>query len=197
MIQQAAAVKRVRLPVRDLRSGGEGRGVAREDLRGVQVAGLRGEADGVSQQVLDLIELFCVVGEPGGQHGQRLRQRVGLLAVQAAGQGQRADHPVSDPLGMRDGGGEVAARRGDLAAMEADHGGDAEIAAGRDGLLQVLVQDLHLGQRIVPPPGVEEQLAQGAVRLAPAGSPCRPGPRGAGPAGPRRRPRRTGRGRPA
>ena len=33
------------------------------------------------------------------------------------------------------------------------------------GLLQVFVQGLHLGQRLVPPAGVEEQLAQGAVRL--------------------------------
>ena len=57
------------------------------------------------------------------------------------------------------------ARRADLAAMEADHGGDAEIAAGRGGFLQVLGQALHLGQRVVPAPGLEEQLAQGAVRL--------------------------------
>ena len=58
------------------------------------------------------------------------------------------------------------ARRADLAAMEADHGGDAEIAAGRAGFLQVLGQDLHLGQRVVPSPRLEEQLAQGAVRLS-------------------------------
>ena len=101
-----------------------------------------------------------------GQHGQRLRQRAVLLAVQAAGQRQRADQPVADPLGVRVGRGQVAARRADLAAVEADHGGDAEIAAGRGGFLQVLGQGLHLGQRVVPPPGLEQQLAQGAVRLS-------------------------------
>ena len=41
VVQQAAAVQRVRLPVRDLRSGGEGVGLAGEGLRGAQVAGLR------------------------------------------------------------------------------------------------------------------------------------------------------------
>ncbi len=89
-----------------------------------------------------------------------------MLTIQAAGERQRADNPVSDPLGMRDGGSEVAPRRGDLATMEADHGGDAEIGAGHAGILQVFGQDLHLSHRIVPPPRVEEQLTQGAVRLS-------------------------------
>ena len=66
---------------------------------------------------------------------------------------------MSEPLGVRGGRGEVAARRTDLAAMEADHGGDAEIAAGHGRFLQVLRQDLHLGQRVVPSPRLEEQLA--------------------------------------
>src|SRR5580698_5761474 len=66
---------------------------------------------------------------------------------------------------MRDGGSEVAPCRADLATMEADHSGDAEIAAGRTGFLQVLGQDLYLGQGIVPSPRFEEQLAQGAMRL--------------------------------
>ena len=64
--------KFVRLPVRDLRLGAEGHGVARESLRGAKVANLRGQADGVSKQVLDLLEFFLVVGELGGQHSQRL-----------------------------------------------------------------------------------------------------------------------------
>ena len=166
MIQQAAAVKRIRLPVGDIRFSREGRCVVREGLRGAQVASRRGEADGVSKQVLDLVEFFLIVGKSGGQHGQRLRQRTGLLKVQAAGERERADDPVSDPGRVRDGGLEVAARRGDLAAVEADHGGDAVITAGRTGLLQVVMHDPHLGHRIVPPPCVEEQLAQGAVRLS-------------------------------
>src|SRR6266496_6144946 len=105
-----------------------------------------------------------MVGEPGCQHGKRLRQRTDVLAVQAAGERQRADKPASGPLDMRDGSSQVAARRSDLAAMEADHGGDAEIAAGRGGLLQVCVQGLHLSYRIVPPARVKEQLTQGAMQ---------------------------------
>ena len=102
-----------------------------------------------------------------GQRGQGLGQRALLLAVQAAGQGQRADEPVADPLGVRGGRGEVLPRLGGLAAVEADHGGDAEVAAGGAGFLQVLVQGRHLGQRVVPAPGLEQQLAQRAVRLRP------------------------------
>ena len=89
VLQQAAAVQRVRLPVRDLRFGGERGGLAREGLRGVQVAGLGRQPDGVGEQVLDLLEFLGTVGERIGQHGQRLRQRAVMLAVQAAGQGQR------------------------------------------------------------------------------------------------------------
>jgi len=57
-VQEAAAVQCVRLSVRDLRFGGQRGGVAREGLRGVQVAGLGGEADGIGHQVLDLPEVF-------------------------------------------------------------------------------------------------------------------------------------------
>ena len=63
MVEQAAAVQRVRLPVRDLRSGGEGFGVAGERLRGAQVAGLGGQADGVGQQVLDLFDFLGIAVE--------------------------------------------------------------------------------------------------------------------------------------
>ena len=73
--------------------------------------------------------------------------------------------PVPDPFGVRDGRGEMAAGRLDVAAVEADHGRDAELAAGRAGLLQVLGHDGHLGQRVVPAPGLEQQLAQGTVGL--------------------------------
>src|SRR5208283_4576379 len=47
MVQQAAAIERVRLPMRYLRFGGERGGLARQGLRGAHVAGLGGEADGV------------------------------------------------------------------------------------------------------------------------------------------------------
>ena len=141
MIEQAAAIQRVRLPVRDLRFGGERGCLARAGLRGAQVAGLGGEADGVGKQVLDLLDLFCIAVERVRQRGQRLRRCAVMLTVQAAGEGQGADEPVPDPLGVRGGSGEAAARRGDVAAMEADHGGDAEIAAGCGGFLQVLRQD--------------------------------------------------------
>ena len=130
MVQQAAAVERVRLPMRDLRFGRERGGLARESLRGAQVAGLGGEADGVGKQVLDLLDFFCIAAERIRQRGQRLRQRAIMLAVQAAGECQRGNKAVSEPLEVRGGRGEVAARRTDVAAMEADHGGDAEIAAG-------------------------------------------------------------------
>ena len=73
MVQQTAAVQRVRLPVRDLRFGGERGGLAREGLRGAQVAGLGGEADGVGQQVLDLLDFFRIAVERIRQRGQRLR----------------------------------------------------------------------------------------------------------------------------
>ena len=59
----------------------------------------------------------------------------------------------------------MMARGGDLAAMQADQGGDAEVAARRGGLLVVLVQDVDLGHRVIPPARVEQQLAQRAARL--------------------------------
>ena len=73
---------------------------------------------------------------------------------------------MSEPLGVRDGGGEVAACRADLAAMETDHGGDAEIAAGHGRFLQILMHHRYLGQRVVPLSRLEQQLAEGAVRLS-------------------------------
>src|ERR1700728_4846387 len=88
-----------------------------------------------------------------------------MLAVQAMSQGQRAYDPVPDSPSVRDGRGEVAPSGIGLAAMEADHGGNAEVVTDRGGFLQVLMDDLHLGQRVVPSPGLEQQLAEGAVRL--------------------------------
>ena len=49
MVQQAATVERGRLPVRDLRSGREGNGLAGEGVRLGQVAGLDGEAESVAR----------------------------------------------------------------------------------------------------------------------------------------------------
>jgi len=83
MVQQAAAVERVRLPVRDLRSRGERGGAAREGTRGAQVAGLDGEPDGVGHQVLDLPGFFCFAVEPIGQRGERLRSRARFATCSA------------------------------------------------------------------------------------------------------------------
>ena len=137
--------------------------MARESLRGANVADLHGQAHGVGKQVLDLLELLRVLGEPGGQNRKRVRQQAGLLQVQASGQCQRPDHPVPDPLGTRRRGSQVTARRGEIAAMEADDGGDAEIAAGSTVFRQG--QGLHLSHHIVPSPGVEGQLVQCGLRL--------------------------------
>jgi len=73
MVQQTAAIERVRLPVGDLRFGGERGGLARDSLRGLRVAGLGSEADGVGQQVLELLGFFCIAAERTCQRGQRLR----------------------------------------------------------------------------------------------------------------------------
>jgi len=152
MAEQAAAVQRVRLPVRDVRSGGELCGAVGEDVAGGQVAGLGGEADGIRQQVLDVPEFFRAAVERVGQRGEGLRQRAVVLEIQAAGQGKGANDPGAEPEPFGVGGGrrEVTARGTDLAAVEADHGGDAELVAGRGGFLQVFRHAAHLGQRIVP-----------------------------------------------
>ncbi len=72
MVQQTAAVERVRLAVRDLRFGRKRGGLIRDVLRGAQAAGLRGEADGVGQQVLDLLDFFCTAIERLCQRRKRL-----------------------------------------------------------------------------------------------------------------------------
>ncbi len=72
MIQQAAAVQRIGLLMRDLRSGGEGDGPAREVLGGAQVASGGGEPDGVDKQVVDLLKVVVAVGEHLCQRGERL-----------------------------------------------------------------------------------------------------------------------------
>jgi hypothetical protein len=48
---------------------------------------------------------------------------------------------------------------GQVAAMELDYCGYAEIDARGAEFLQVGWQDRYLGQRVVPPPRLEEQLA--------------------------------------
>ena len=113
-------------------------------LRGVQVADARGQADSVGEQVLDLLEFLAIVGESGSQLGQGLRQLVAVLAVQAPGQGQRADHPVPDPLGVRGRSRQVPPGGDDVTAVESDSGGDPKVAARRGGLLEILVQYLDL-----------------------------------------------------
>jgi len=73
MVQQAAAVERVRLPVRDLSSGAQRGGVAREGLCGAQIADLDGEADGVGKEVLGLRKFFCIAVKRICQRGKCLR----------------------------------------------------------------------------------------------------------------------------
>ena len=136
-------------------------------LRGGRVADLGGQPDAVGQQILDFVEFFGVVGEPG-QYLERLGQRALLFQALAAGQGQRADHAVADPLRVGGGGGQVRPGGGGLAAMEADHGGDAVIAAGHARILDDFLDDAYLGQGVVPAAGVEQQLAETAARLGPA-----------------------------
>ncbi len=59
----------------------------------------------------------------------------------------------------------VPACGGQLAAMEADHRGDAQVAARRHWHLRLVVQGFHLGHCLGPAAGVEKQLTQGAMRL--------------------------------
>jgi len=82
-----------------------------QGLRRVPVTGLRGQADGVGQQVLDLPENFGAVGKPSRQRGQRLQECAGLFAVQAAREGQLTDLTVPEPLGVRFGRSQVAPRQ--------------------------------------------------------------------------------------
>jgi len=138
VVEHPAAVERVRLAVPDLRSGSERGGPAHDGIRRAQLAGLHREADGVGKQVFDLIEFFRIGLERVRQYGKRLRQFAAVLPLQAAGECQWADEAVPDPFGVRGGGGEVPVRRVDLAAVEADDGGDTEVIARRIGFLQVL-----------------------------------------------------------
>src|SRR5215471_1227008 len=88
-----------------------------------------------------------------------------MLVIKAAGERQRGDKPVPEPFGVRNGGHQVASRGGDLAAMEGDQCGEAEISTRYPWLLQVLWQRFKLGQHIVPAPRLEQELGQCAVRL--------------------------------
>ncbi len=169
MVDQAPAVERVRLPVRDLRVIGQGCGPVREGPRGGRVADLGGQPDAVRQQILDLVEFFGIVREPG-QHVERLGQRAFLLEGLAAGQGQRADHPVPDPLGVRGGGGQVT--RG--AALVSPRWKQITAATpwsqqATPGSLVTSWSDAHLGQGVVPAAGVEQQLAESSTAPGPAG----------------------------
>ena len=175
VVNQALAVEGVGLPVRDIGVIGESQGAVREGRRGGGVAHFRGQPDAVGQQVLDLVEFLRVVGE-FREHAERLRQRAFLLGVEAAGQGQRADHPVPDLLRMRRGLGQVLPRDARLAAVEADDGGDPVIAAGHARVPAVVLEDGNLTDGVIPAAGMEQQLAQAAPGL---GVPDRePGPVG-------------------
>ncbi len=110
-------------------------------------------------------EVVRVGVERGGQHGQRVGQGAGLLPVERLGQQQRRDRQVPGPLRVLLGGGQVAAGRLGLVAVEADHGRDAAFAADGAGLLQVLRHGRDLGQRLVPAAHLAERLAERAVRL--------------------------------
>ena len=103
MIEQALAVQRVRLPVRNLRALGELGGLAREGLGQLQVAGPGGETDDVGEEVLEL-DLLRDLVERARQGGERLRKRAGVLVIQAVGERQLRDETVPEPVGMRSGG---------------------------------------------------------------------------------------------
>ena len=197
-VEQAAAVQRVRLPVRDLRSGGERVGVARQGLRGAQVAGL-GRRGGRRRP--------AGPRSPRGPRYCRRTRRSARPAPPAARRPARSPGCGRAPAGRWAGApirlacGTAAARwlprRAGLAAMEADHGGDAEDRSRP--------RRVPSGSRAGPPPrparrpSAPSRRAAGPGRCAPepAGSPCRPGRRAAVPARPRRGPARTGRGSPA
>src|ERR1700751_6137293 len=88
-----------------------------------------------------------------------------MLAVQAAAQRERADNPRSEPVSVWRGRGEMTACRESVAAVETDYGGEGGLAAARVLFFKLIGQDPHLGERLGPAPGLEEQLAHDAVRL--------------------------------
>ena len=100
MVEQAPAIQRVRLPVRDLRALGERAGLFREGLRRGQVAGPEGEADGVRKQVLQL-DFFRVPIERFCERRERVLEGAQVLVVEAASERQRGYQPVPEPLGVR------------------------------------------------------------------------------------------------
>ncbi len=73
-----------------------------------------------------------------------------MLGVQAAGERQRADDPVADPLGVRRGGGQVPPGGAGFTTVERDHGADTVIAAGYARVLAAVREGSHLGQGLVP-----------------------------------------------
>ena len=94
MVQQAPAGERVGPLVGDRRVGRERGRVTGQRFRDIQLTRADGEADGVGQQILDLLDFFDVLPELIGQRGQRRGQRAVQLIVQAAGLGQRGDGPM-------------------------------------------------------------------------------------------------------
>jgi len=61
--------------------------------------------------------------------------------------------------------GQVTAGRLRIVPVEGDLRGDAQLAAGDERILQVFRHDRDLGQRIAPPAGLIQNLAQDAQGL--------------------------------
>ena len=150
--------------MRDLRVVGHGHRPVCEAPRGGRVTHLGRQPDAIGQQILDLVDFLGIIREPG-QHVERVGQCAFLLKGLAAGQDQRADHPVSDPFGVWSGRSQVTAGRGSLATVEADHGSDAMVAACHAGVLGDFLNYAHFGEGVIPAAGMEEQLAETALRL--------------------------------
>ncbi len=73
MVNKALAVQSVRLPAGRLRFGGERSRVVGEGFGGAHVTDAGGQPDRIGKQVLDLLELFGVVGDSGRELSQGFR----------------------------------------------------------------------------------------------------------------------------
>src|ERR1700722_2820274 len=85
--------------------------------------------------------------------------------VQTPGERQGRNEPAANAPRMRDGGGKVTASGCRIAAVKADHGGDAQFPTGYGGFFQAFGYERYLGNRVVPPSGFKQQVADDAVRL--------------------------------
>ncbi|WP_345030974.1 hypothetical protein [Kutzneria kofuensis] len=123
--------------------------------RGVEVADGHREADDHRQHVVE-------VGG-GVQRGQRLVQAAGLLQLQAGRQGH-VQHGMPAHLG-RPHDGQVPAGGGVIAAVQLDQRGDAVVGRGHHRVLQLVGEQVHVHQRVVPAPRVVRHLYEGTLRL--------------------------------